>query len=137
MIVVVMGVSGSGKTTIGSRLARALGWLFLDADTLHSTAAIEAMRRGVPLDDETRAPWLAAVRARMELAEAGRESLVVACSALKAVYRETLGGGLDVVWVYLKGDPALIDARLATRCGSKQVTSATAPGARRPRPARP
>lgn len=115
MIVAVMGVSGSGKTTIGAELARALGWPFLDADTLHTPARIDDMRRGVPLTDETRAPWLAAVRDRMLDADRRGAHLVVACSALKAAYRRTLDAGLPVTWVYLKGAPALIRTRMEVR----------------------
>lgn len=115
MIMVLMGVSGSGKTTIGAELARELGWPFLDADTLHAPARIDDMRRGIALTDETRAPWLAAVRQRMLDADRRGGHLVVACSALKAAYRETLDAGLPVTWVYLKGSAPLIEARLEQR----------------------
>ena len=117
MIVAVMGVSGSGKTTIGSRLARELGWPFLDADTLHTPARIDDMQRGIPLTDETRAPWLAAVREHMLDADRRGGHLVVACSALKAAYRRTLDADLPVTWVYLKGAEPLIEARLEARDG--------------------
>ncbi len=115
MIVVVMGVSGSGKTTIAEGLACRLGWRCLDADSLHSPANIDAMRHGIALTDETRAPWLEAVHARMQEVAARGEHLVVACSALKASYRRTLSVGVDVVWVYLKGSPELIRRRLEER----------------------
>ena len=115
MIVVVMGVSGSGKSTIGTALAGALGWRCLDADSLHSEASIEAMKHGIPLTDETRAPWLAAVHARLRESAARGEDLVAACSALKEKYRRTLSEGVPVTWVYLKGSPALIRKRLEAR----------------------
>ena len=115
MIVVVMGVSGSGKSTIGTILADALGWRCLDADSLHSETSIEAMKRGIPLTDETRAPWLAAVHARMHEAAGRGDNLVVACSALKDQYRRTLSENLAVTWVYLKGSPELIRKRLEAR----------------------
>lgn len=116
-IIVVMGVSGSGKTTIGGRLADALRWPFLDADTLHSEASIESMRRGIALTDEARAPWLAAVRARILDAHRHGRPLVVACSALKAAYRGAMADGIPVTWVYLTGPPDLIRARLEDRPG--------------------
>ena len=115
MIIIVMGVSGSGKTTIGSKLAEALGCSFLDGDALHSAASIEQMGRGVPLTDDQRAPWLAAIRARMLDAIGRGESLVVACSALRASYREFLGDGLPVTWVHLDGPEHLVRQRLAGR----------------------
>ncbi|WP_437572201.1 gluconokinase [Sorangium sp. So ce542] len=116
MIVVVMGVSGAGKTTVGVRLARDLGWEFLDADDLHPAANIEKMRAGKPLDDRDRAPWLAALAARIrQLLDAGRDA-VIACSALKAAYRaQLLVDPARMRLVHLTGDPALIAARLASR----------------------
>lgn len=116
-IIVVMGVSGSGKTTIGGRLAEALDWPFLDADTLHSDANIESMRQGIALTDEARAPWLAAVRARILDAHRHGRPLVVACSALKTAYRDAMAEGVEVTWVYLTGPPDLIRDRLEHRPG--------------------
>jgi 6-phosphogluconate dehydrogenase len=117
MIVVVMGVSGSGKTTVGAMLADALGWRFLDADLLHSAESIDKMRRGVPLTDADRRPWLAAVHVGMtEAAERGQD-LVVACSALKEEYRAVLARGIDVSWVYLHGSADLLRSRLQARRG--------------------
>jgi gluconokinase len=110
-----MGVAGSGKTTIGTMLADALGCPFLDADSLHAKESIEQMRRGVPLDDARRAPWLAAIRARMVDARDRQHSLVVACSALKESYRAFLGEGLPTTWIYLKGPEDLIRSRLENR----------------------
>ena len=93
MIVVVIGVAGSGKSTIGPLLARAIGGQFLEGDTLHPPANIEKMSRGVPLSDDDRSPWLAEIHAR--IADASRQglSLVVACSALKQSYRDFLERG--------------------------------------------
>ena len=115
MIVVVMGVAGSGKTTIGTRLADALHCAFLDADSLHPDSNIEAMTAGTPLTDADRAPWLAAIHARLLDAFRRGHSLVVACSALKEMYRRALGHGLRIIWVYLKGDANLIRSRLDRR----------------------
>ncbi len=106
-----MGVQGSGKTTVGQALAARLGWNFADADDFHSTANKAKMSAGIPLTDEDRMPWLAAVRAAME--KAGR-NLVMACSALKEKYREQLVfPGMRVV--YLRGSQELIAARLQAR----------------------
>ncbi|HEX5473610.1 MAG TPA: gluconokinase [Vicinamibacterales bacterium] len=117
MIVVVMGVSGSGKTTIGTALARAMHCAFLEGDGLHSAANVEKMSHGIPLTDADRAPWLAAIHARIAEAVAGGQSLVVACSALKAAYRTTLSAGVPIAWVYLKGSPELIRERMKHRAG--------------------
>lgn len=115
MMVVVMGVAGSGKTTIGTMLAHALGCSFLDADSLHTAQSIEDMTRGIPLDDTRRGPWLAAIRARMIAAHEQQRRLVVACSALKESYREFLADGLPTTWVYLQGPEDLIRSRLENR----------------------
>lgn len=118
LMIVVMGVAGSGKSTIGSMLARRLGWEFADADAFHPAANVEKMSRGVPLTDEDRAPWLAAIAAWM--ARLGREGRhgVVACSALKRSYRRVLVGDRpDARIVYLKGAQELIAARMAARSG--------------------
>ena len=89
MIVVLMGVSGSGKTTVGKVLASDLGWTFLDADDYHPIANVEKMHRGIPLTDEDSRPWLAALRQRLDEALRNRENVVVACSALKHAYQST------------------------------------------------
>jgi gluconokinase len=117
MILVVMGVSGSGKTTVGVKLAAALHCAFLEGDELHPQANIDKMSHGIPLTDADRAPWLAAIHAHMlDAFHAGR-SLVVACSALEADYRTLLGSAVPVTWVYLKGSPALIRSRIEHRKG--------------------
>jgi gluconokinase len=117
MIVVVLGVSGSGKTTIGTMLARELGCEFLEGDTLHPPRNIEKMSGGTPLTDDDREPWLAAIRARMLEYWRRGDDLVVACSALKRAYRESLSDGVEIAWVYLKASEEVIRARLETRAG--------------------
>lgn len=119
MVYLLTGVSGSGKTTIGQLLAQQLGISFYDGDTFHSTAAIEKMRGGIPLEDEDRLPWLhninAFIRERMD-----REGLVIACSALKAHYRTILSSGIAPVklcWIHLSGSFELIQERLRQRTG--------------------
>lgn len=115
MIVVIMGVSGAGKSTVGKLLATALGCAFLDGDSLHPPTNIEKMSHGVPLTDADRAPWLAAIHARIVESYQHGGSLVVACSALKQRYRETLARGVAIAWVYLKGSEELMRARLQHR----------------------
>jgi gluconokinase len=117
MIVVIMGVTGSGKTTVGTLLAKNLGWEFADADSFHSPANVEKMRLGIPLDDADRAPWLASLRRAMERWIAKAQNVVLACSALKNSYRNQLSIGSDVRFVYLKGSYDLIDQRLRLRHG--------------------
>ena len=115
VIVVVMGVAGSGKTTIGKMLADAIPCPYLEADSLHAPASIEKMSRGIPLTDADRAPWLSAIHARMVDVYDRGHSLVVGCSALKQSYRAVLAEGLPLTWVYLKGSPELIRSRLLHR----------------------
>ena len=117
MIVVVMGVSGSGKSTVGGMLAKAMHCAFLDGDSLHSAANVEKMAHGIPLTDADRAPWLAAVHARLLEAFRSGRSLVVGCSALRQAYRAALAEGIPVTWIYLKGSEALIRSRLRHRRG--------------------
>ena len=117
MIVMVMGVTGSGKTTVGMLLAKRLGWEFADADDFHSAANKEKMHHGIPLTDADRLPWLAAIHARLLEVAAGKRNLVLACSALKQAYRDQLLRGIDVRVVYLKGSYEVIRQRLLGRKG--------------------
>jgi gluconokinase len=112
-----MGVSGSGKTTVGRLLAGELGWEFLEADEFHPPANIDKMRRGEPLDDADRDPWLAAIATALdERVRAGRNA-VLACSALKHAYRQRLRIDSEVRFVYLKGTFEEIEERLGDRRG--------------------
>jgi gluconokinase len=115
MIVVIMGVAGSGKTTVGELLASKLHFRFLDGDSLHPPGNIEKMTHDIPLTDADRAPWLAAVHSQIVESFRHGEHLVIACSALKQRYRDTLEGGVTITWVYLKGSYALIREHLQHR----------------------
>jgi gluconokinase len=116
MIVVVMGVSGSGKSTIGRLLARRLGWTYFDADDFHPPANIAKMRAGQPLEDADRAGWLRAMGGRLAACAASGQAAVLGCSALKRAYRDQLrAAGGDVRFVYLRGSYELIAERLAQR----------------------
>jgi gluconokinase len=116
MILVVMGVSGSGKTTIGTQLALTLHWDFEDADWFHPTRNIDKMHAGIPLTDEDRAPWLIAIADFIDQARTAGHRAVVTCSALKRRYRTVIiGNRPDVRLIYLKGDMDLIGRRIATR----------------------
>ena len=112
-----MGVTGSGKTTIGMLLAQRVGWEFVDADSFHSSANKEKIRQGIPLDDADRAPWLSALRDAMEGWVAGHKSVLLACSALKKSYRDELCIPGETRFVYLKGSYDLIYRRLQQRHG--------------------
>jgi gluconokinase len=112
MIVLLMGVSGAGKTTIGELLARRLGWRLIDADDYHPPENVAKMAAGVPLEDADRWPWLDALNRRLR----GEKHAIVACSALKESYRRRLLAGIaDARVVYLHGEKALIAARIAAR----------------------
>jgi gluconokinase len=112
MIVLVMGVAGAGKTTIGAALARRLGWRFIDADDYHPPENVAKMRAGIPLDDADRQPWLVHLNRIIK----DELNAVLACSALKRSYRERLAQGIhDFRTVYLHGSPQLIRSRMTTR----------------------
>jgi gluconokinase len=116
MIVVVMGVSGSGKTTIGTRLATRLGWAFVEGDDWHPPQNVAKMSAGIPLTDEDRIPWLDRINAELRAREARGENVVVTCSALKQSYRDRLTRGL-ARWelVFLHGSFELLSQRMAER----------------------
>jgi gluconokinase len=117
-VIVVMGVAGSGKTTIASRLAERLHWRFAEGDSFHPPANVARMRDGIPLTDEDRWPWLDAIAAWIDAARASGERSVVTCSALKRAYRERVAGGHnDVRFVFLKGDYGVVAQRMAGRTG--------------------
>lgn len=117
-IVIVTGVVGSGKSTVGRALAVRLGWRFHDADDLHTADNVERMRRNEGLTDELRVPWLLRLRAVVEEAARERSGAVIACSALKKRYREMLAGGIEGVrFVHLTGDSALLRERIEARAG--------------------
>jgi gluconokinase len=115
MIVVLMGVSGSGKSTIGAALAAALGWPLIDADDLHPPRNVAKMAAGIPLTDDDRWPWLDRIVDTLRRTTAEGANVILACSALKQRYRDRLAQAGDVRFVHLRGDPQTIAARLATR----------------------
>ncbi len=115
MIVMIMGTTGSGKTTVGRLLAERLGWEFADADDFHSPTNIEKMKRGIPLTDADRAPWLKAMHDKIVLWISEKKNVVLACSALKQSYRNELLVSSDVKLVYLKGTYELLYRRLLSR----------------------
>ena len=118
MIVVVAGVSGSGKTTVGTLLAARLGWTFADGDGFHPAANVARMRAGLPLTDADREPWLAALTAWMDQQTAAGQSAVLACSALRRAYRDRIRAGAPGVrFVFLDGPAELIRARMSGRRG--------------------
>ena len=117
MIIVLMGVTASGKSTVGKLLARQIGWSFFEGDDFHSAGNIEKLRRGEPLNDEDRRPWLHAIREVIHEAIDRGENAVIACSALKASYRSMLQTKGQVSFVYLKASIALIQERLQNRVG--------------------
>lgn len=114
VIILLMGVEGSGKTTVGVALAKRLSWEFRDADEFHSAGNKLKMTAGIPLNDDDRAPWLSAIRAAMDKANAEQRNLVITCSALKEKYRQVLAAE-HTHFVWLKGSQELIAARLARR----------------------
>ena len=117
MVIVLMGVTGSGKTTIGRLLSKQLGWSYYDADDFHPSANVEKMHNGIPLNDQDRKPWLEALRNLIRNCLEHNESSVLACSALKESYRQYLLLDERVKLIYLKGDYELIKKRLNKRRG--------------------
>lgn len=114
-----MGPAGAGKTTIGRALAAELGWQFIEGDDYHPASNIRKMSQGIPLTDADRAPWLAALARAIDRCAGRRESVVLACSALKERYRDVLRNGHPHVrFVYLRAPEALLHARLQLRTGS-------------------
>lgn len=117
MIVIVMGTTGSGKTTIGTLLAKRLGWEFVDADDFHPQANVEKMKHGIPLTDADRDPWLKALRDKIFEWRDEKRQVVLACSALKQSYRDELRASSEVRFVYLKGGYELFSQRVLARKG--------------------
>jgi len=117
VIVIVFGVSGAGKTTIGKLLAAQLGWHFYEADDFHSHANIEKMRSGHPLTDEDRWPWLQRLREQITRSITAKKNAVLACSALKRAYRDRLRVSDDVKFVFLRRDYAVVADQLRHRRG--------------------
>lgn len=116
--IVLMGVSGCGKSTVGALVAAQLGWAFEDGDGFHPPRNVEKMRAGTPLTDADRWPWLDAIAVRIATARSSGTGVVIACSALKRAYRDRLRDGqADVRFLHLTGDPSLIMARQAARTG--------------------
>jgi gluconokinase len=116
-MVIVFGVSGAGKTTVGKLLAEDLGWRFYEADDFHPRANIDKMRRAIPLTDQDRWAWLDSLREQIKKCVEARENAVLACSALKRAYREHLRVSGEVKFVFLRGDYALIAPHLRHRRG--------------------
>ena len=122
--VVVMGVSGSGKSTIGAAIADALALRFVDGDSLHSPANVQRMQSGIPLTDDDRWPWLDRIGAELADAVRSPKGVVVACSALKRTYRDRIRAAAPTVrFVFLDGERETIEARMATRSGHYMPTS--------------
>ena len=118
MIVIVMGVSGTGKSSVAVQLAKRLDATFIEGDSLHSPENVAAMASGKPLTDAMRAPWLAAIAAEMRRLSATGQDAVITCSALKKAYRDTLRGGApDALFVHLRGDRATLLQRMTARAG--------------------
>jgi gluconokinase len=115
MIFLVMGVTGSGKTTVGRILAERLGWVYLEADDFHSATNKEKMHRGEPLAEADRLPWLQAMHAELQAQDALGKNAVLACSALREEYRQRLMAGLHVKLIYLQGSRDLVANRLSQR----------------------
>jgi gluconokinase len=117
MIVVLFGVAGSGKTTIGHLLAEELGWNFYDADEFHPASNLEKMGQGIALTDADRWPWLETLRELLKEPIARKENLILACSALKEEYRDYLQISDEIKWIFLKGEYGLVADRFEQRRG--------------------
>lgn len=114
MIIILMGVSGSGKTAIGRRLSKALNIDFFEGDDFHPKSNVDKMSKGIPLSDEDRVPWLESIR--RHILNSNKKDLIVACSALKKSYRDVLKQDIsNIKFVYLKGDFELIKRRVENR----------------------
>ena len=103
MVILIMGTTGAGKTTVGNILSTRLGWTFLDADDFHPASNIEKMKHGIPLTDADRIPWLENIHASLVQLSAAKSNVVLACSALKQSYRDELSAAIDLRVVYLRG----------------------------------
>ena len=117
MVILVLGTTGAGKTTVGRLLGARLGWNFLDADDFHPQANIEKMKHGIPLTDADRVPWLANIHSRLLQLNSEAKNAVLACSALKQTYREMLSAGLDFRMVYLRGTYEQMRRHILSRHG--------------------
>ena len=118
MLIIITGVSGVGKTTIGKLLSENMGWTFYEGDDYHTDVNLAKMRNGTPLTDDDRWPWLNALRTKISEIVLHEKDAVLSCSALKESYRMGLGSGLkDIVFVYLRGDYHLVRNRISARVG--------------------
>lgn len=118
MTIIIMGVSGSGKTTIGKLLAEQLQWQFMDADDYHPASNIEKMKNAIPLNDDDRIPWLQELAQKIKDWDEQKKHTVLACSALKESYRQILDqSGPAITWVFLQGSQKVITERLQKRAG--------------------
>ena len=115
MIFIVMGVSGSGKTTVGKAVSNKFGWKYYEGDEYHPAENVEKMKNWIPLNDEDRLPWLLSLRKVVEEAISKRENIVISCSALKEAYRKILKVSEEVKFIYLKGSYDLIRKRMEER----------------------